>query len=88
MTLPQRRTVITGLGVVTPVGLGAGPFWEALSAGRIGQKEPGLAVLRIPSGANPHLDTGSDHEQGRHERGDRDGEKLAANASHTQPFFQ
>lgn len=36
MSLPQRRAVITGLGVVTPVGLGAGPFWDALRAGRGG----------------------------------------------------
>jgi 3-oxoacyl-[acyl-carrier-protein] synthase II len=36
MTLPYRRTVITGLGVVTPVGHGAAPFWEALCAGRGG----------------------------------------------------
>jgi 3-oxoacyl-[acyl-carrier-protein] synthase II len=36
MTPPHRRTVITGLGVVTPVGHGAAPFWEALCAGRSG----------------------------------------------------
>jgi 3-oxoacyl-[acyl-carrier-protein] synthase II len=36
MTLPQRRTVITGLGVITPLGHGAVPFWEALRAGRGG----------------------------------------------------
>ena len=34
MSLPYRRTVITGLGAVTPVGIGAAPFWEALRAGR------------------------------------------------------
>lgn len=28
--------VITGLGILSPVGIGAGPFWESLSAGRSG----------------------------------------------------
>ncbi|HLE83859.1 MAG TPA: beta-ketoacyl-[acyl-carrier-protein] synthase family protein [Thermoanaerobaculia bacterium] len=32
----ERRVVITGLGVVTPVGVGRGPFWEAILAGRHG----------------------------------------------------
>jgi len=36
MTLPPRRTVITGLGVVTPVGQGPAAFWESLIAGRGG----------------------------------------------------
>jgi len=31
-----RRVVITGLGVVTPVGVGRGPFWEAILSGRHG----------------------------------------------------
>src|SRR5262245_38422849 len=36
MAPSSRRTVITGLGVITPVGHGAGPLWEALRAGRGG----------------------------------------------------
>ncbi len=32
----SRRAVLTGLGLVTPVGLGPGPFWDALSTGRSG----------------------------------------------------
>ncbi len=33
---PRERVVITGLGVVTPVGIGVGPFWDALTEGRSG----------------------------------------------------
>ena len=36
MALSPRRTVITGLGVITPVGHGVAAFWEALAAGRGG----------------------------------------------------
>lgn len=31
-----RRVVITGLGVVSPIGIGADQFWDSLSAGRSG----------------------------------------------------
>jgi 3-oxoacyl-[acyl-carrier-protein] synthase II len=36
MTSPSRRTVITGVGVVNPLGLNATAFWESLRAGRSG----------------------------------------------------
>lgn len=32
----RGRVVVTGLGVVTSIGIGIGPFWEALLAGRSG----------------------------------------------------
>jgi 3-oxoacyl-[acyl-carrier-protein] synthase II len=35
----RRRVVITGIGPVTPVGIGVERFWEALSAGRNGVRE-------------------------------------------------
>src|ERR1051326_5077555 len=50
----NRRVAVTGLGVVSALGLNCGEFWEALSAGKpgIGPIEaitPGL--LRFPNGA-------------------------------------
>jgi len=32
----MRRVVVTGMGVVTPIGIGVDPFWEALLNGRSG----------------------------------------------------
>jgi 3-oxoacyl-[acyl-carrier-protein] synthase II len=32
----MRKVVVTGLGAVTPLGIGVGPTWEALQAGRSG----------------------------------------------------
>jgi 3-oxoacyl-[acyl-carrier-protein] synthase II len=34
MARTERRVVITGLGLVTPLGIGAGPFWASLAEGR------------------------------------------------------
>ena len=36
MVTSTRRAVITGLGVISPIGTGAGPFWAALRAGTSG----------------------------------------------------
>ncbi len=35
----SQRVVVTGLGVVTPIGLGIGEFWESLEKGRSGVRE-------------------------------------------------
>ena len=32
----EREIVITGLGVVSPIGIGSGPYWESLAEGRSG----------------------------------------------------
>lgn len=32
--MPERRVVVTGLGLITPIGCGVEPFWEGLRAGR------------------------------------------------------
>ena len=34
--MEEHRVVVTGLGVVTPVGVGCNDFWEGLKAGRSG----------------------------------------------------
>jgi 3-oxoacyl-[acyl-carrier-protein] synthase II len=34
--VPTREIVITGVGVVSPIGIGNGPFWASLAAGRSG----------------------------------------------------
>ncbi|HYS17984.1 MAG TPA: beta-ketoacyl synthase N-terminal-like domain-containing protein, partial [Candidatus Binatia bacterium] len=36
----QRQPVITGLGIVSPIGIGADKFWEAALAGRSGIGRP------------------------------------------------
>ena len=33
---PKRDIVITGVGVVSPIGIGKGPFWTALCEGQCG----------------------------------------------------
>jgi 3-oxoacyl-[acyl-carrier-protein] synthase II len=38
----DRRVVITGLGVVTPIGIGKEPFWEAAKAGESGVRKQTL----------------------------------------------
>ncbi len=48
MTSPTN-VVITGVGVVSPIGIGRTPYWESLNAGRSGvQVLPALADLDVP----------------------------------------
>src|SRR5262245_48735753 len=43
MTTPSRRTVLTGFGVISPIGTGQSAFWSALLAGT-----PGVhAITRV-----------------------------------------
>ena len=45
----ERRVVITGTGVISPVGNGTEAFWTALKAGRCGISPcPGLAEWKLP----------------------------------------
>jgi hypothetical protein len=37
--LPQRRVVVTGVGIVSPVGVGAAASWQAIVAGRTGTRK-------------------------------------------------
>jgi 3-oxoacyl-[acyl-carrier-protein] synthase II len=41
MATTSRRTVLTGFGVISPIGSGPGPFWSALVAGT-----PGVHTIR------------------------------------------
>ena len=43
--IEQRRVVVTGLGLITPLGTGVGKNWQALIAGRSGIR----AITRIPN---------------------------------------
>src|ERR1700681_2498565 len=38
MAVTSRRVVLTGIGVTSPIGLGAATFWDSLSQGRSGIK--------------------------------------------------
>lgn len=50
----RRRVVVTGLGIVSPLGLGAHATWEALTAGRVGVR--GLSEADgIPPSLLPQL---------------------------------
>jgi len=34
----MRKVVVTGIGVISPIGIGAAAFWENLVAGKVGVK--------------------------------------------------
>ncbi len=40
--VPKREIVVTGVGVVSPIGIGKDPFWAALCAGQSGVRRLGL----------------------------------------------
>jgi 3-oxoacyl-[acyl-carrier-protein] synthase II len=45
----NRRVVITGVGAVTPIGIGVGTFWESLMSGRSGVRvRPQFEATNIP----------------------------------------
>lgn len=46
---PYPEVVVTGVGVVTPIGVGADAFWESLVAGRSGVSvRPGFEDVQLP----------------------------------------
>ena len=42
--MEKRRVVITGMGVVSPVGIGTEEFWNALMAGKSGIRKDSLCA--------------------------------------------
>ena len=46
---PYPEVVVTGVGVVTPIGVGADSFWDSLVAGRSGVSlRPGFEDVQLP----------------------------------------
>src|ERR1700683_343072 len=52
MTNSMRRGVITGIGIISPIGIGAAVFWDNLIAGKTGVKR--IAAFD-PSGFESHI---------------------------------
>ena len=42
----ERRVVITGIGVISPIGIGAKAFWQNLLDGQIGVRRAGIVRSR------------------------------------------
>ncbi len=71
MRAVPRRVVITGAGVVSPLGAGVEPFWDALAAGR-----SGVAAFEIEAvGAIPAFPV-MDGEDARERFGQRDARRM------------
>ena len=51
----SRRVVVTGIGVVTPIGHTVGDFWEAVKQGKsgVGPIERGQTVRGMIAGVEP-----------------------------------
>ena len=47
MPRPHARVVITGIGVISPIGIGAKAFWENLLAGKVGVRRIQQFDLRV-----------------------------------------
>jgi nodulation protein E len=60
--LPERNVAITGMGVVSALGCGVEPFWDAVSTGRSGIRPiAGFEPFRFPNGAQVDGFRASDH---------------------------
>jgi 3-oxoacyl-[acyl-carrier-protein] synthase II len=53
MSASQSRVVITGIGVVSPFGIGRERYWDAISQGRSGTRRFDLDCSGAPDGAYP-----------------------------------
>ena len=50
MRRSERRVVITGLGLVSPIGIGPDAYWAALAEGRGGVRaDPAFPVAGLPN---------------------------------------
>jgi 3-oxoacyl-[acyl-carrier-protein] synthase II len=63
--MQKRRVVVTGLGLVTPVGCGVEPAWKNLLSGHSGARRintfetDDLACKIAPTGTTPSIPTAS-----------------------------
>ena len=60
--MPEARVAITGIGVVSALGCGVTPFWDAVSVGRSGIRPiVGFEAFRFPNGAQVDGYVASEH---------------------------